>query len=427
MPTAGPDGPGDHARASGSFLTGVRVKKTAGADIHAGISVDQVAAQRIGHLTRFPSLELTCDARAQVGLLRFGLLVRLSIQPVVERADPAGRPRAEPAARLRAALRRRLAGRAPQEPGATARAAAVDPGFRARRHPQPGAGARRKRDQQKLDEYLAGIREVERRIQQAERFKDIPNPAVETPSGIPGSFPDHIQLMFDMMVLAFQTDSTRIATFLLANEGSNRTFPEIGISEGHHNLSHHFGKKDMMEKIGSIDRWYIAAIRQVPREARVDQRRRRAFAPAQFDDRLWQRKLRRQPAHAFEPADHPRRQRRRKPDDRALCEVQGQAAQQPLPEHAGSLRRRRRRPPRRFHRAHRGGLIMPSRRASSSVHCSPVDVQWPSRCAIGALRATASSEIQHASRSARNRAEARSAFLAPKTIPRIPDRVLKAA
>jgi hypothetical protein len=63
--------------------------------------------------------------------------------------------------------------------------------------------------------------------------------------------------MFDMMILAFQTDSTRVATFLLANEGSNRTFPEIGISEGHHNLSHHFGKKDMMEKIGSIDLWYV--------------------------------------------------------------------------------------------------------------------------------------------------------------------------
>ena len=112
-------------------------------------------------------------------------------------------------------------------------------------------------DQQKLDEYLAGVREIERRIQEAEQFKDTPNPAVETPAGIPGSFPEHIQLMFDMMVLAFQTDSTRIATFLLANEGSNRTFPEIGISEGHHNLSHHFGKKEMMEKIGSIDLWYV--------------------------------------------------------------------------------------------------------------------------------------------------------------------------
>jgi hypothetical protein len=114
-----------------------------------------------------------------------------------------------------------------------------------------------KRDGQKLDEYLAGVREVERRLQAAEHFKDSPNPNVETPSGIPGTFPDHIGLMFDMMILAFQTDSTRVATFLLANEGSNRTFPEIGISEGHHNLSHHFGKKDMMEKIGSIDRWYV--------------------------------------------------------------------------------------------------------------------------------------------------------------------------
>ena len=112
-------------------------------------------------------------------------------------------------------------------------------------------------DQQKLDEYLTSVREIERRLEQAEQFKDVPNPAVETPAGIPATFQEHIQLMFDMMILAFQTDSTRIATFLLANEGSNRTFPEINIPEGHHNLSHHIGKKEMMDKIADIDRWYM--------------------------------------------------------------------------------------------------------------------------------------------------------------------------
>jgi hypothetical protein len=114
-----------------------------------------------------------------------------------------------------------------------------------------------KNDQQKLDEYLTSVREIERRIQQAERHNDIPDPAVETPAGIPATFQDHIQLMFDMMVLAFQTDSTRVATFLLANEGSNRAFPEIGIPEGHHNLSHHMGKREMMDKIAQIDLWYM--------------------------------------------------------------------------------------------------------------------------------------------------------------------------
>jgi hypothetical protein len=254
--TPGPDGPGDHARASGSFLTGVRVKKTAGSDIHAGISVDQVAAQRMGHLTRFPSLELTCDAVRKSGncdsgyscayqynLSWSGPTLPVSPEPnprlVFERLFGAG-SKAERGKNL--ALRRQQ------------QRSILDFVLDDARSLERELG---KRDQQKLDEYLAGIREVERRLQAAERFKDTPNPDVETPSGIPGAFPDHIGLMFEMMILAFQTDSTRVATFLLANEGSNRTFPEIGISEGHHNLSHHFGKKDMMEKIGSIDRWYV--------------------------------------------------------------------------------------------------------------------------------------------------------------------------
>ena len=80
---------------------------------------------------------------------------------------------------------------------------------------------------------------------------------METPPGIPGTFREHIELMFDMMILAFQTDSTRIATFLLANEGSNRTFPDINISEGHHKLSHHRNKKEPLDKIADIDRWYV--------------------------------------------------------------------------------------------------------------------------------------------------------------------------
>ena len=80
---------------------------------------------------------------------------------------------------------------------------------------------------------------------------------METPAGIPGTFREHIELMFDMMILAFQTDSTRIATFLLADEGSNRTFPDVNITEGHHNLSHHRNKKEMMDKIADIDRWYV--------------------------------------------------------------------------------------------------------------------------------------------------------------------------
>lgn len=113
------------------------------------------------------------------------------------------------------------------------------------------------RDKQKLEEYLMSVREIEQRIEKAERFGNPTDPGIATPEGIPGSFEDYVQVMFDMMVLAFQTDSTRIATFLLANEGSNRPFPEIGIAEGHHSLTHHMNKQDMMDKVAQIDLWYV--------------------------------------------------------------------------------------------------------------------------------------------------------------------------
>jgi len=252
----GLDGPGDHARASGTFLTSVRVKKTAGADIHAGVSVDQVAAQRVRHLTRFPSLELTCDGVRKSGSCDSGYSCAyqynlswstptLPVAPepnprlVFERLFGAGAPgERRKSLELRRQQQRSILDFVRDDTRALER--------------QLGS-----RDQQKLDEYLGGVREIERRIEAAEQFKDVPNPDVETPAGIPPSFKEHIHLMYDMMVLAFQTDSTRIATFLLANEGSNRTFPEVGISEGHHNLSHHMGKKVMLDKIASIDLWYV--------------------------------------------------------------------------------------------------------------------------------------------------------------------------
>ena len=113
------------------------------------------------------------------------------------------------------------------------------------------------RDKQKLDEYLQSVREIEKRIEKTERFGKTPNPAVPSPVGIPSDFQDYLQVMYDMLILAFQTDSTRVATFLMANEGSNRAFPEIGIAEGHHYLTHHQNKQDMIEKVASIDLFYV--------------------------------------------------------------------------------------------------------------------------------------------------------------------------
>jgi hypothetical protein len=112
-------------------------------------------------------------------------------------------------------------------------------------------------DKHKLDQYLTGVREVESRIQKAERLGRVKDPEVETPAGIPSDYGEHMQLLFDMMVLAFQTDSTRVATFLLAHDGSNRSFDQIGISEGHHDLTHHRNRKDWIDKVADIDLWYV--------------------------------------------------------------------------------------------------------------------------------------------------------------------------
>jgi hypothetical protein len=254
--TAGPDGAGDHARASGTFLTGVRVKKTAGSDIRAGVSIDQLVANEIGHMTRFPSLELSCDAVRKSGncdsgyscAYQYNLSWRSATTPVAPEPNP----------RL---LFERLFG-------------AGDHGERAesllRRQRQQRSildfvideansleGKLSYRDKQKLDEYLTSVRDIEKRIQKAEQFGKTADPKIAAPDGVPAGFEDYIQVMFDMLLLAFQTDSTRVATFLLANEGSNRAFPEIGIAEGHHSLTHHQGKTEMIEKVAQIDMFYM--------------------------------------------------------------------------------------------------------------------------------------------------------------------------
>jgi hypothetical protein len=252
---AGPDGAGDHARAGGTFLTGVRVKKTAGSDIRAGVSIDQVVANQIGHLTRFSSLELTCDAVRKAGdcdsgyacAYVYNLAWRSANQPlspehnprfVFERLFGAGAPD-ERVANLK---------RRQEEQHSILDYVMQD----AQKLDARLAG----RDRQKLDQYLTSIREIEQRIENSERLK-VKNPSVDAPAGVPQSYQEHIALMFDMLLLAFQTDSTRIATMIIAREGSNRSFDEIGIAEGHHNLTHHKNEAEIIAKVKQIDRWYV--------------------------------------------------------------------------------------------------------------------------------------------------------------------------
>ncbi len=255
--TPGPDGPGDHARASGTFLTGVRVRKTAGANIHAGISIDQIVANKIGHLTRFPSLELSCDAVRRSGNCDSGY--SCAYQYNLAWKSPTTPVPPEPNPRL---LFERLFGAGSHGERKESlkhrqerQRSILDFVLEDARDLQAGLAPR---DRQKLGEYLGSVREIETRITKAEEFAaQTPDPSQETPAGIPQGFEDYIQLMFDMMILAFQTDSTRVATFLLANEGSNRAFPEIGIAEGHHFLTHHRNQQELMDKVASIDLFYM--------------------------------------------------------------------------------------------------------------------------------------------------------------------------
>jgi hypothetical protein len=254
--TAGPDGAGDHARANGTFLTGVRVKKTAGADIHAGISIDHLIATHVAHLTRFPSLELTCDAVRKSGNCDSGY--SCAYQHNLSWRSPTQPNPPEPNPRL---VFERLFG----EGEVGQRKKNIEMRMAQKRSildfvMDDAKGLQRKlgsRDVSKLDEYLTSVREIEKRIDAAEKFKDVPDPGVATPAGIPASFEQHMQLMYSMMLLAFQTDSTRIATFLLAGDGNNRSYADIGIPEGHHHLSHHQRNQEMMEKVAEIDRWYM--------------------------------------------------------------------------------------------------------------------------------------------------------------------------
>lgn len=254
--TAGKDGAGDHARASATFLTGERARKTAGKDIQAGVSIDQIIANEIGGETRFPSLELTCDTGRKSGRCDSGYACayqyNISWQSPTTPVAPEANPRAVferlfgggPIGSRRQNFKRRLAQQRSildfvLEDAQTLR------------------NQTDYHDTQKLDEYLTSVRAIEKRIQDSEKVDDIPDPDMATPSGIPERFSEHMSLMYDMMGLAFQTDSTRVATLQLAHEGMNTSYPEIGIDEGHHYLSHHKEDPEKMEKIAIIDRYYL--------------------------------------------------------------------------------------------------------------------------------------------------------------------------
>jgi hypothetical protein len=253
------DGGGDHARAMASFLTGRHPRKTDGADLQAGVSVDQAAALSVGHKTRFPSLELGCEPGKSAGECDHGyscayqsnLSWRSETTPVAKQVNP------------RLVFDRLFGG-----PPATDRKS--DPA-QGDRHTKSildfvGEDARQLKDRlgaadrRKLDEYLTGVRELERRIGRARPAVDLGVAKYPRPLGIPADIEEHLRLMADLLVLAFQCDLSRIATFVFANDGSNRSYRAIGVSDGHHDISHHGGDHAKHEKIQKINHFHVAQL-----------------------------------------------------------------------------------------------------------------------------------------------------------------------
>jgi hypothetical protein len=251
------DGPGDHARSAATFLTGCQARKTHGANISVGVSVDQIAAQKLGSRTALPSLELGVDRGANAGNCDSGyscayshnISWRSATTPQAKEINP----------RL---VFERLFGDGDDKEKASAKAKRREYKRSILDFVLEDARGLRQRlginDQRKMDEYLSSVREIEQRIQQAENAKVAKAPpGYKAPSGMPEDNAEHIRLMFDLLALAFQTDMTRIATFMMANEGSNRPYRDIGVPEGHHELSHHGNDKKKLEKIAKINRYHM--------------------------------------------------------------------------------------------------------------------------------------------------------------------------
>ncbi|MGE3107124.1 MAG: DUF1552 domain-containing protein [Phycisphaerales bacterium] len=248
------DGPGDHARSSASFLTGQQARKTAGNDIRNGTSVDQIAASHIGRRTRLPSIELGCEHGPSSGNCDSGYSCAYSSNiswrdestPMPKIVDP---------------------GDAFDQLFGDAAAAAASSDRLSRRQSildfvlddtKKLTGRLGPGDRRKIDQFQSSVREIEQRIQHARDEAEPPRlPDAPRPAGVPEKVSEHFDLMFDMLLLAFQTDTTRIGTLMLANDGSNRTFPEIGVKDGHHHLSHHQNNQEMIDKIRLIDRFHM--------------------------------------------------------------------------------------------------------------------------------------------------------------------------
>ena len=248
------DGAGDHARGTSTFLTGEHPYKTDGAAIRVGTSVDQVAAQQIGNLTALPSLELGVRQGAKAGNCDSGYSCAYSsaiswkspTTPMPKEVDPrqaferlfgTGVDQSE-SKRRRHAIRQSILDVVAEDAADLTK--------------QLGQSDRRK-----IEEYFTSVRELEQRIERMSQRHIVVPPDATRPDGIPDEFSEHVRMMYDLMVLAFRTDSTRIATFMIGNAGDNRAYPEIGVTEGWHSLSHHQNEAAKIAHLKTIDHYMI--------------------------------------------------------------------------------------------------------------------------------------------------------------------------
>lgn len=243
-------GIGIHENGSTRFLTGVAPKETQGADLHAGVSADQLAAAELGKQTQLASLELSLEVGESTGTCGTGfscaytntLSWRTPTTPLPVEDNPR-------------VVFERLFGDSSSTTPASREASnrqtqSIIDGLMpkvARLERVVGA-----RDRAKINEYLDAVRDVERRVQRAEAQSAAELPHMDRPSGIPDSFEGHAKLMFDLQVLAYQSDLTRVITFMLSREFSGRTYPQLGVTDPHHPLSHHQNNPESLEKLAKI-------------------------------------------------------------------------------------------------------------------------------------------------------------------------------
>ena len=247
--------PGSHATSNSAFLSAAKAKLTESTDYHLGTTVDQVAAQHIGQETQLPSLELAMDLLQVVGQCDNGYAC--AYQNNLSWSSPTTPLPAEAHPRIVFESLFGEGGSMAERQAALRKKASLLDWFNediARLNRQLGPG-----DRARVSQYLETVREVERRIQKAEaNATDNPLPDLDRPVGVPAAYADHARLMFDLQLLALQGDVTRVITFQLARETSNRTYPEIGVPDPHHPLSHHGNDPAKIERMSKINTFHVS-------------------------------------------------------------------------------------------------------------------------------------------------------------------------